>query len=239
MRRSIGTHQKGMEVEKSLTSTAQKRADLLILGRKRQQGAYPGYSNLCDFHDGGYETCWVTPYEISAGNVDSPIVFVLQDWASDESLRKPFDAVTARYGYTPGNRTDETLKSLVKSVYRWEFKDIFVTNLFPFIKHGSMSAPIVPRDLDKAFNDFCWPEIRIVQPRFVVCLGGAVYDTFARNLGGIPRRPRTVGTHFDHDGILIYHQYHPSVRPINASYAELVKQWQEMHSFQNSHSLWV
>jgi uracil-DNA glycosylase len=88
-----------------------------------------------------------------------------------------------------------------------------------------MSRPIPGRDLDRAFIEFCWPQIEVVQPKVVVCLGASVYGTFARNL--LLPRSRGVGDSASFGGRLIWHQFHPAAR---ASTMNMAFAWREMQN---------
>ena len=191
-----------------------KLSQLKELGSQRQSKVYDGYSNLSDFHNGVYETDFVSPYTKTAHNVDSLIVLVLQDWASSDSLNAVnIDQDTVQLGYTPTWPTNTNLRLLLEETYNLRFQDVFITNLFPFIKKGNVSASIRQSDFNRAFEEFCWPQIKIVQPKLVVCLGSAVYYTFAKNLPS-PKGSRNyaVGDSLETAGITIYYQCHPGAR---------------------------
>jgi uracil-DNA glycosylase len=60
-------------------------------------------------------------------------------------------------------------------VFNLELKDVYATNLFPFIKRDKMDQPIPMKDLVRAANSFGLRQIEIVDPKLVICLG---LDTF-------------------------------------------------------------
>jgi hypothetical protein len=62
-------------------------------------------------------------------------------------------------------------------------KDTYATNVFPFVKRGSMDAPIPPAVLTRAATVFAIPQIEIVAPRFAICLGKAAFDAAATAAG--------------------------------------------------------
>jgi len=195
-----------------------KLDELKKLGLKRQAGAYAGYENLPSV----YETDFVTPITKSACNVDSLAVFVLQDWSSSENTRDIIDPVRASLGYTPGIPTNVRFQRLLASTYSLRYQDVYITNLFPFIKMGNMSTAIPMYDLDRAFNDFFWREILVVDPKFVVCLGQTVYQTFKRNLNGAQYLSDKC---FKHETRIIYGISHPAARISNS---RRNSEWQEM-----------
>jgi hypothetical protein len=160
-----------------MTGTARKQQQLRLLARKRQrQRAWKGYRGLARYHGGIYECDYVSPYTKSAGNMNSKIMVMLQDWSSDAALAQKnihYDCVCCGYGKKV--RTNQKLIELLKAYFRVDLKDIFATNLFPFIKRGSLSAQVRFEDLRRAAKEFGIPQIKIVRPRLVICLGK---DTF-------------------------------------------------------------
>jgi hypothetical protein len=68
--------------------SSEKQKALKALARKRQRSRWHGYKNIGDYHRGVYDCLHVSPYTKSAGNVDSSIMVFLQDWTSDESIRR-------------------------------------------------------------------------------------------------------------------------------------------------------
>ena len=61
--------------------------------------------------------------------------------------------------------------------------DVYATNLFPFIKTGNMSGSIAKHDLIRAAREFALPQIRIVQPRLVICLGLETFNSIREACG--------------------------------------------------------
>jgi hypothetical protein len=84
-----------------MTRAMRKQRKLKLLARKRQRSRWKGYHCLGDYHGGIYECDHVSPYTKSAGNVDSEIMVMLQDWSSDAALRQKaihHDCVCCGYG---------------------------------------------------------------------------------------------------------------------------------------------
>lgn len=204
----------------------EKIEDLKKLGTLRKSKTYPEYANLAQFHDGVYETDWVSPYTKSACNVNSAIFLVLQDWASADFLSRPeIDSDSVKFGHTTWRPTNRNLKSVLKSVYSLDLSDVFATNLFPYVKSGDMSKSIPQSDLNRAFDEFCWPQVRIVSPKLVVCLGSAVFNTFVRNLNP-SQSVSPVGSSFAYQNHVIYHQHHPAARGVSLN--QLTREWRTM-----------
>ena len=157
-----------------------KQAQLLDLARKRQLTTWEGYRNVGFYHQGRYECDFVSPYTKAASNVDSPIIIMLQDWASDEFLDGDFCDVTCEFGHTPTRQTNKNLKRLMSEHFRISISETYATNLFPFIKPKDMSASIPTRDLVRAANEFALPQIRILAPRLVIALGLDCFNSIRR-----------------------------------------------------------
>ncbi|MGA2624710.1 MAG: uracil-DNA glycosylase family protein [Bacteroidota bacterium] len=219
-------------------SKEEKIRELKTLGRLRQSKKYKNYNNISDYPRGEeYDTQFVSPYTKSAQNVNSHIAFVLQDWSSNESLNNPFNPKMAELGYDPSTPTNTNLIKLLRQVYGLDLHEVFITNLFPYIKKGSMSARIPQKDLDKAFEEFCKSQINIVRPKLVVCLGKQVYHTFFKNNSQKGRY--SVGHYFIPEGYsyTAYYQCHPTNRGVNSrgGLKNVMKDWRKMKKmFPNS-----
>lgn len=144
---------------------------LLALAQKRKTTIWPGYRRIGDYHGGAYECDFVSPYTKSAGNVDSEIFVLLQDWSSDESLSGSLDSDCVRYGLTRTLPTNKRLVELLRHHFGVELGDVYATNLFPFIKKGGISSSIPIGDFVRAAHEFALPQIEIVRPKLVICLG--------------------------------------------------------------------
>ncbi len=164
----------------------QKIAALRALAKKRQAARWRGYSCLADYHGGTYECGFVSPYTKSAGHVDAEIFVLLQDWSSDGNLSGPIDHEAVRLGHTPALATNRTLTRLLRSTFKLDLSDVYGTNLFPFIKSGPMNGPIANHDLVRAANEFALPQIKIVDPVLVVCLGLATFNALRQAAGVLP-----------------------------------------------------
>jgi len=148
-----------------------KQDFLLALAQKRKMTIWPGYNRVGDYHCGVYECDFVSPYTKSAGNVNAEIFVLLQDWSSDESLSGSLDSDCVQYGLTRTLPTNRRLVELLRQHFGVELEDIYATNLFPFIKRGGISSSIPMGDLIRAAQEFALPQIQIVHPKLVICLG--------------------------------------------------------------------
>jgi len=166
---------------------SQKREALLCLAKKRRDATLEGYSKhylkLADFHDGYYETLdYVTPWTISACNVDAELMLICQDWASSDFLNKPKDRKQKKYGHDSALRTNVNIKEILREHFDLSFADTYATDVFPFIKEGAMGAEIPSRDLARSASEYALPQIKIVRPKMVICLGAAPFKAIRRAL---------------------------------------------------------
>jgi hypothetical protein len=159
-----------------------KQQRLMALGQKRKDAQWAGYRGLGDVLGGAYECEFVSPLTRAGANVESQILVVLQDWGTEANLGAVVDPDVRRLGYSPGEPTIATLSSLLRAHFHRDLQDVYLTNLFPFIRNG----PLAFGDLVRSATEFAIPQIDIVRPQVVVCLG---LDTFnALRVGhGLPR----------------------------------------------------
>ena len=83
----------------------------------------------------------------------------------------PPDLNSIEYGYTPSLPTNRNLDKLLKCHFQLKRADCYLTNLFPFVKDGNLSASIKWQDLRTCAETFTLREIEIVAPKMVICLG--------------------------------------------------------------------
>lgn len=214
-----------------------KKQNLLKLARLRQETRYDGYNCICDYEDGFYECDYVSPYSKSAHNVNADVFIILQDWSSDESLKKMDKChETNKLGYTPKVRTNKNLQELLKDYLSIELNDTYATNLFPFIKKGLMSANIPQKDMQRAAKEFTLPMIEIIQPKITIALGMKTFNALRKVIGlnKVSNMNDAVKSSFDYDGTRVFFQTHPSQQAQNTRGKSQVKQdWLEMKKYLN------
>ena len=189
---------------------AKKRAlaDLVAL---RRRDIPEGFRSVSEFHNGAYEAKYVSPYSKSAHNLNAEVMLIAQDWVSEEYLLAPLNRNLIDLGHEPNLPTNRNLFALLESHLGLSFSQTYATNLFPFVKPEAMTAGIPARELVTAARIYALPQIRIIQPRIVVCLGAGVFRALERALG---RRPsRSLSTAIENplelDGASIWAQAHP------------------------------
>jgi len=178
-----------------------KSTRLLRLVEKRRQGdILAKYRRLADYADGAFECDYVSPYSKGAHNADTGVMIVLQDWSSDDALQR--SCGPSELGRDPDLPTNKTLDKLLNDTLGLRLEDTYATNLFPFIKAGGLSARIPFADLVLAAREFALPQIRIIAPKLVVCLGKNTFNAIlvAASEGGLVNyegRCRTMGDAID------------------------------------------
>lgn len=176
-----------------------KRAELLkLVEKRRRRDILPGYGRLADYGNGAFDVnCdYVSPYSKGAHNYNADVMIMLQDWSSDDALQR--SSGPSELGRDPKLPTNKTLDRLLSDTLGLRLEDTYATNLFPFIKAGGLSARIPFADLVLAAKEFALPQIRIVAPRLVVCLGKNTFNAirvaaFQSGLTHKSDRCRTMG----------------------------------------------
>lgn len=156
---------------------------------------------------------------------------VAPDWSCHNELSGRFDAEAAELGYTPGFPTNRNLIRLLKDTFDLELKDVFGTNVFPFIKPGNNNARIPIGDLEKAARAFAVPQIRIVQPSLVVCLGLVTFNALQRACGvkDSPSLPEAIESPFMLDRSQVCCQAHAgALGQLNRGRARVPEDWRRM-----------
>jgi restriction system protein len=213
-------------------ATGDKRAELMVLTRKRQAARWPGYNCIGDYHGGIYECDFVSPFTKSACNTDADIMVMLQDWASHDYMRGAYNPTTVTLGYTPSGPTNINLTRLLRTTFGLALGDTYGTNLFPFIKMGAVNAPIPRRDMLWAAREYGHPQIRIVKPKLVICFGLATFNALWEACGGRPYQKigPAIDNPFRDGSTLIWCQSHAgTLGQNNRGGANKVSQdWQKM-----------
>ena len=168
---------------------AEKLRKLKALARKRQSCHWRGYKGIGDYHSGAYECDFVSPYTKTAGNVGSHIMVILQDWSSDAALSQPLNRDCVTYGYATNLYTNRNLERLLQEHFSASLRDIYATNLFPFVKRGQMGTTIPRSDLVRAAQDFALPQINTVRPKLAICLGLVTFNALCEACGHEPVYP--------------------------------------------------
>lgn len=101
---------------------------------------------------------------------------VLQDWFGAAVLARGVDPDVQRLGRSPRLKTNRYLEALLQRVFNRGIAEVYVTNAFPYIKPGGMSAAVPKRLLRDAVAQFTKAELALAQPEIVLGLGASVAD---------------------------------------------------------------
>jgi restriction system protein len=176
----------------------------LDLACHRVTSRWPGYQQPEDF---GYDFReWVSPYTKGAHALGG-IAIVLQDWASVDTLNRGPDPDTQEYGLKRNLLTNKRLEALLESVFGLSFHEVYVTNIFPFIKRGGISSHVPLRDAARTGLEFTKNELEIVKPKMTLGLGRVsqkVLDRIGIQHIKLPHPAARIGDTNTHE--VIWHQ---------------------------------
>jgi uracil-DNA glycosylase len=214
---------------------------LLELAKQRQNDRMEGYFNLADFHEGYYECDYVVPWTISACNVDADLMLISQDWASADFLNGEKNPEQKRIGQVEHLETNKNVKHLLKEYMGISFGETYATDAFVFIKPGPMNAPLPFRDLLHSTRKYTLPQIDIVSPKMVICLGSAPFNAIRRAVG-INRMSLsgafqvTSPLHTSYNGVPIFGVAHPGGTGIRAVGGKKVafERWKDLGEYFHS-----
>ncbi len=212
------------EIRKYRLNYMLKEQELLKLAKLRQATKYNGYNSIVDYENGFYECDYVSPYSISAHNVNSDVFVILQDWSSDENMHG-ICKKTKKLGYTPSVGTNIKLIKLLEKNLSLKLEDTYTTNLFPFIKMGDISANIPIGDMRKAAEEFTLPMIKIIRPKIAIALGA---KTFKALYDVCKDKEQLTENSFKYGNTIIFYQPHPAARISNVKKEE---GWNKMKKY--------
>jgi uracil-DNA glycosylase len=172
----------------------QKELALEQLARMRQGDRLEPHKTLGEIHGGFYDfdfedarfqrdPPFIVPWTKSARNLDAQVMLIAQDWASEDFLNKPKDERQKCLGHDPKLATNINLFKLLSEQLGMSFGETYATDIFPFVKRGAMSAAIPAKDLQYCAIKYAIPQIEIVKPKLVICIGGSAYNALRRAMG--------------------------------------------------------
>ena len=193
-----------------------KNNALLDLAIKRKQTEPPtGSTRIGDYYNGIYECDYVSPFTRGANNVNAEIFVLLQDWSSHNDMIKPITDLAKQQeellmGYTPNQRTNKKLKELLDRHFHITIADTYGTNLYPFVKPDDMSSFILQNDLEWAAEQFALPQIKIVAPKIVICLGIKTFNALRSVCGEkqVESVEEGINEHFPFNSASVWLQAH-------------------------------
>jgi uracil-DNA glycosylase len=195
-----------------------KKELYLKIVRKRQKSAYAGYHNIADFHNGFYECDHVSPYSLGACNLNAKVMYFLQDWAGSDWMQGPINEDSAKFGCSPKFPTNRNIEKWLSGFFGLKKEETFGTNVFPFIKEGSMSSGLKHKDVARAAVDFAIPTIEVVKPQVVIAFGLKTYNGLraALKLKPVVRLEEAINTPFEALGAKFFCLAHPGVLGTNS-----------------------
>jgi hypothetical protein len=111
-------------------------------------------------------------------------MLVGQDWASSKWLSNPKNLIFSVLGQNPNLITNKNLKEYLK-YFGLNFSDTYATNAFVFVKEGGMSTKIAQSLLRESIEKFLIPQIDIIKPKMIICLGAETYNA-VRQVNNFP-----------------------------------------------------
>ncbi|WIM10155.1 hypothetical protein [Enhydrobacter sp.] len=215
-----------MTTAASPSNKTAKIAELVQLRRQpnagtRQDGYSRDYRRIEEFHDGFYDQHgWLSPWTVSACNVDSELMIVGQDWASEDFLSKEPDSRMRALGHDPALATNRNLKRLLHEAFGRGFESTFATNAFVFAKPGGMNTRLPAADVALSANRFTLREIGIIRPKMVICLGMGTFNGLRAALNCRPVTLQEInyaGPALVHHGSEIHGVPHVGARGLSAT----------------------
>lgn len=159
----------------------------LVTQRRNDLHSDPKYVSLSNFDGGFYDCEFVVPWTISAKNLDADLMIVAQDWASQEFLNRRNSQQQREKRKLTGQdedlATNRNLKSRLEEHFGFSFSQTFATDVFVYVKPGEMNGYIPMRYLEDCAKRYTIPQIEIVEPRMVVCLGASTFEAVRCALG--------------------------------------------------------
>jgi uracil-DNA glycosylase len=228
-----------------LTMGDQKREAMRGLVRRRRTRPPwlpAGWFLLRDVLNGRFdEDDHVVPWSRTC-DLDAEIMLIAQDWDS-------FDKISEREEYhlrqieqagrDIGLTTNWRIDDFLLRYFNLRYHQVFATDLFPFIK-PTTNSKFGKGWLSQCARDYAIPQIDIIGPRMVICLGNDAYSTIKdeleqqglieeRRLFYHPRGPLFYTPQNSDDVIQIYGVYHTSRQ--NSRYLEgMHEEWRFLAS---------
>ena len=107
--------------------------------------------------------------------------------------------------------TNKNITDLLNRHFYLDLADTYTTNLFPFIKQGTMSSSIPIPDLNRAAVEYTRPLIEVIQPAIVICFGLKTFNAIIASYGykHIARIPEAINSPKTFGTVLIHCLPHP------------------------------
>lgn len=224
-----------------LQSTGKRQALANLAEQRRapsagtvNNGYSRNYKRIEQFHNGYYDVSdWPSPWTASSSNVDSDLMIVGQDWASEEFLSGPPCPHQRELGEDRELPTNKNLARLLRETFGRELRDVYRTNAFVFVKPGGMSGSLPSWDVQLSALTYTLREIEIVRPNMVVCLGSTTLNAIRRAIK-LPFKSLREQTYSETDAVAygaeVFGVPHVGARGLAATggMSRSMKIWQEL-----------
>jgi uracil-DNA glycosylase len=165
---------------------------LAELVRLRRNDTYPAMISLHEFEDGRWDLDHVVPLVVpwtkSACNVDATLMIIGQDWASEKYFQRSKnrtswqDTLRTHFGQDPQLPTNRNIRRLLHC-FGIKWRQTYATDVSIFIKPGNMNGDIPDALLRYCAIKYTIPQLRIVRPKMVLCLGSRTFNAVRYALG--------------------------------------------------------
>lgn len=161
-----------------------KSEALRRLVEARRRDTLVGYTgDYLRFADVDCDCEYVVPWTISADAVHADLMLIAQDWTSVDFVRG-LDAKEReeqrRTGQIARLATNVRIREQVLPHFGLTFAQTYATDAFAFVKRGAMTAPLPFGDLVRSSAAYALPQIGIVRPKMVLCLGSRTFNAVRR-----------------------------------------------------------
>jgi uracil-DNA glycosylase len=163
-----------------------KHHALAELVRLRRKDSYPNMIALHEFEGGRWDLDYavplVVPWTKSACNLDAKLMIIAQDWASERYLMNPNnrtlwrDMLRTHFGQDPHLQTNRNVRKLLRC-FGIKWRDTYATDVSVFIKPGNMTEDVPAALMRHCAVQYTIQQMRIVQPRMVLCLGTKTFNS--------------------------------------------------------------
>jgi hypothetical protein len=165
---------------------------LAELVRLRRNDTCPNMISLHDFEDGRWDLDHVVPLVVpwtkSACNVDAKLMIIGQDWASEKYFQRPKnrtswrDTLRTHLGQDPQLPTNRNIRRLLRC-FGIKWRQTYATDVSIFVKPGNMNGDVPDALLRYCAIKYTIPQLRIVRPKMVLCLGSRTFNAVRYALG--------------------------------------------------------
>ncbi len=216
--------------------------DKLVLARKSCD-ACVGLTNPARCANGVFDSSEIGPWTRWQGNLDASVMVIAQDWGDIATFQKQ-DGI--EWDNSETNKVLQKLLTIIgihidppsRSTGRGQ---LFFTNAILCLKKGGAQAAVDSHWFHNCGTRFLRPQIEIVKPTVVICLGQRSYETVLRAYDLKPLAFRqAVNGHRPivlSNGVSVFAVYHCSRRILNThrNMRQQQRDWQLIGTWVRAH----